>query len=226
MKHFIYKTTNLVNGKIYIGAHSAETYTDRYLGSGPLIKRAIEKYGRSNFKREIIAECVSAEVMYIVESHIVNRKFVDRPDTYNLQIGGSGSHRGRRVSWKPTPEQRDKMRKPRTPEARLNIRNAKMGTLNPQFGISLSEKTKAKMSASLKGRKLSADHIEAQVKSYKESIRKRPGWSDYDKIYELWVLHNKPGKTTFRRLAIEHGHPDISYQRMIDNFKKDEELND
>jgi hypothetical protein len=52
MKHYIYKTTNLINGKIYIGKRSHENpEKDRYLGSGRVLIQAIKKYGRENFKK-------------------------------------------------------------------------------------------------------------------------------------------------------------------------------
>lgn len=51
----IYKITNLVNGKIYIGQDSLDRYDiNEYAGSGIKIKRAIAKYGISNFKKEIL----------------------------------------------------------------------------------------------------------------------------------------------------------------------------
>lgn len=49
--HLIYKTTNLLNGKIYIGKHTTTNKEDNYLGSGIKLINAIKKYGRENFKK-------------------------------------------------------------------------------------------------------------------------------------------------------------------------------
>ena len=51
MYGYIYKTTNLINGKIYIGQHKSEEYDSSYYGSGKLIRRAIEKYGITKYHR-------------------------------------------------------------------------------------------------------------------------------------------------------------------------------
>ena len=42
---FIYKTTCLVNGKIYIGKHEGSE-NDNYLGSGEIFSLALRKYGK------------------------------------------------------------------------------------------------------------------------------------------------------------------------------------
>ena len=91
MYHFIYKTTNLINGKIYIGAHSTDNINDSYLGSGSILHKAITKYGRESFQREIIHFCETPDELYQLESEIVNEEFIARDDVYNVTLGGGGN---------------------------------------------------------------------------------------------------------------------------------------
>ncbi len=63
---FIYITTNLINGKKYIGQKKFETGNHKYrwknyLGSGVLFTKAIRKYGKGKFSREIISKAYSKE---------------------------------------------------------------------------------------------------------------------------------------------------------------------
>ena len=90
MKYVIYKITNLVNNKCYIGAHATKDENDRYFGSGTLLKQAIKKYGKSSFKKEILEVCSSQEHMYLRESELVNTSFVESELTYNIKLGGRG----------------------------------------------------------------------------------------------------------------------------------------
>lgn len=89
MHYLIYKITNNINGKIYIGQHQTEDLNDGYMGSGQNIKRAINKYGLENFTKEILYYCTDWETMNNMEEIIVDNEFVDRKDTYNLRLGGS-----------------------------------------------------------------------------------------------------------------------------------------
>lgn len=90
MYYVIYKTTNLVNKKYYIGAHEAKSLDDDYLGSGKILFRAIKKYGKENFARTILHFCASKEDMYKLEAEIVNESLVNDKTCYNLKIGGEG----------------------------------------------------------------------------------------------------------------------------------------
>jgi len=88
MFHTIYKITNIINGKIYIGKHSCIDIDDTYMGSGKYIKNAIRKYGIENFKKEILFVLETEEEAYKIESEIVNEDFLKRNDVYNIIKGG------------------------------------------------------------------------------------------------------------------------------------------
>lgn len=93
MEHmFIYETTNLVNGKMYIGYCNNPKNHKYYLGSGKRLKQAIKKYGRHNFKRKILEyhnnhnELINAEKRIIKE-----RNAVKDNNYYNILEGGNAS---------------------------------------------------------------------------------------------------------------------------------------
>jgi hypothetical protein len=86
MHYLIYKITNLVNGKIYIGKHKTNNIDDGYMGSGKLIKRVIEKYGLETLEKEILFEAESEEEMTDKERELVEIG----SHSYNLKEGGIG----------------------------------------------------------------------------------------------------------------------------------------
>jgi len=86
MFYTIYKITNNVNGKYYIGKHQTKDLNDGYMGSGKFIKRAIEKYGVKNFTKEIIHVFDNEKDMNDKEKELV----VVSEETYNLCPGGEG----------------------------------------------------------------------------------------------------------------------------------------
>ncbi|WPJ20664.1 homing endonuclease [Pseudomonas phage vB_PF_Y1-MI] len=156
---FLYKTTNLVEGYIYIGVHRG-TEADKYLGSGILLKRAIRKYGREIFSREILERFDSADAAYAREAEVVDEAFVKSPYTYNIALGGRG-HDGRNLS----EHTKLKLRKPKSDEHRAAISRGKTGLkMSDQtraeqsarrIGKTHTEETKQKMSALRSGRKAS-----------------------------------------------------------------------
>ena len=92
MYYYVYQITNLINGKIYVGKHKSAKHPlyDNYYGSGKQISAAIKKYGKENFKKEVLHFCSSLEEMSDREAEIVTEDFVKRKDTYNMHKGGPG----------------------------------------------------------------------------------------------------------------------------------------
>lgn len=90
--YVIYKITNLINNKIYIGKHETCNVNDNYMGSGKLIVAAIKKYGVSSFKKEILHIYSSYEEAANKEKEIVNIEFLNSKISYNLRVGGDGGN--------------------------------------------------------------------------------------------------------------------------------------
>ena len=90
MHYLIYKITNRLNNKIYVGKHKTDDKNDEYFGSGLLLGRAVEKHGKENFVKEILFECATEKEMNQRETDIVDVDFIARDDTYNVMLGGNG----------------------------------------------------------------------------------------------------------------------------------------
>ena len=86
MFYIIYKTTNKINNKFYIGKHITNDLNDGYLGSGKLLRRAIQKHGRQNFVREILHIFDNEDDMNNKEKELV----IVSENSYNLCEGGQG----------------------------------------------------------------------------------------------------------------------------------------
>ena len=89
---YIYKITNLINGKIYIGKRVGSVLDERYWGSGTKIKKAIKEFGLHNFKREILEWCSTKDILRDRERYWIFQLNARHPDFgYNVKKGGEGS---------------------------------------------------------------------------------------------------------------------------------------
>ena len=88
--HYIYKTTNLINEKYYVGMHSTNKLDDGYLGSGYKLRRSINKHGKENFKMEILEFFSDRSSLSDREKQLVNEELLKEPMCMNLVFGGQG----------------------------------------------------------------------------------------------------------------------------------------
>lgn len=121
---YIYLTTNLVNGKQYVGQHLSSEFDCGYKGSGFALKQAIKKYGWKNFSCKVLCWCrTQKEMDYREQCEIVFHSTFS-PNGYNLKYGGNG---GRLL--KQTREKISKTLSGRafTDERKQNISKSLMG---------------------------------------------------------------------------------------------------
>lgn len=85
---YIYLTTNLINGKQYVGQHSTNNMNDGYVGSGTIMLKAIKKYGKENFKVDVMQFCINQEEMDFFEDKYIIWYETMSPKGYNLRSGG------------------------------------------------------------------------------------------------------------------------------------------
>jgi hypothetical protein len=86
--HCVYLTTNLINGKQYVGDHSTDDLNDGYLGSGKYLVKAFFKYGKSNFKKEILEQFNTKEEAFIAQEKYIQQHNTLNPNGYNLSPKG------------------------------------------------------------------------------------------------------------------------------------------
>lgn len=166
----IYKTTNLVNGKTYIGKHKTKNLNDDYIGSGIYLMKAIKKYGRVNFQKEILFIFENESLMDDKEKEIVTAEFISSSLNYNAKLGGEGGFSKE--------------------ESQKGI-NALLNRYSPEERSTRSKNNFHKTGLS----KLSKDQISANGKKGAEIAkamgklgRNRPVWSEDEKLEQSKIM--------------------------------------
>lgn len=148
---YIYITENLINGKKYIGKRQKSKFDASYIGSGMRLKRAINKYGKENFKCTPIKWCKTLDELNESERQYIKEYDAQNSDMfYNISEGGDWGD----ISQGMTPEEYkrwgDRIRKHHIGTKKSDITKAKISKAHQ--GKTLSQETRAKLSELNKGK--------------------------------------------------------------------------
>lgn len=157
MYGYIYETTNLVNGKKYIGQHRSEKLDSKYYGSNKVLRSDIRIYGKENFSIKIIKECYSQEEMDKYEVYYIKLFNAHKSSMY-YNINCESGHcriknhsrkslekmsKSQREKWIKNPQLRIQHSKiisksrigmKHSKETKQKLREAKLGSKNPRYG--------------------------------------------------------------------------------------------
>lgn len=143
------------NGKVYIGQTCQKPEYRWGNGKGyktsPFIFNAINKYGWDNIEHQILFSNLDQLNADIIEEDLIYY-YKQIGKSYNLATGGK-VNRG----WKMSDEAKEKLRilntgRTHSDEAKEKIRLSKLGEKNPNYGKSLSEEIRQKISKAMKGK--------------------------------------------------------------------------
>ncbi len=175
----IYKTTNKINDKFYIGKD--ENNNEKYLGSGIHLIRAIKKYGRKNFIKEILEECSSREDLNEREIFWIKKLNAIKMG-YNLAEGGTGG-KTQKNAWNKglTKDTNDIVKRIGEKNRQhllgsIQSEETKRKRAEKRIGKKCSKETKEKMSIARRGRSLSEEtkeKIRFSIKNYMTAEKRK-----------------------------------------------------
>ena len=164
----IYKITNLINNKVYIGQHCGKN--KYYFGGGTILKSAIKKYNKENFKKEIIISGdFNQQLTDELEKHYIQlNNSTNKKVGYNIQKGGSSTSEERRLKQSNIKKDRKL-----SDEVKLNMSIAQKKRVTPEF----KEWCKNRMIGNkiMNGRKRDVGSIKKQSNtwSYLQSLKSK-----------------------------------------------------
>lgn len=183
---YVYRTTNLINGKTYIGQHQVvkdgEVNRKPYLGSGHILKEAVKKYGRGSFKIETLEWTSDFEKLNDLEIKYIAEERAKGKGEYNILNGGQGTGRGGVVCITDGNKVRQIPKNAVIPEGWTKGR------------CHLSDASRKKISEALKGQKQTPETIQKRKDSIQATIN-APGYVNPKK--------GKPSKLKGRKMSEE-----------------------
>lgn len=172
----IYRIKNLINNKTYIGQHKYTKLNDNYMGSGIRIVNAIKKYGRENFKKEIIISGdFTKEQIDRFERCMIFCERLNGKAEYNLADGGQGSkgchhsEEDRRKISEARKGRKPMIGKHHSVETLKKMSETRTGELNGMWGKHHNEEAKRKIGESTKRGLLGKPKTEEHRKKISEN---------------------------------------------------------
>lgn len=192
---YIYLTTNLINNKIYVGQRKSDKFIKAYYGSGVYFKKALKKYGKENFKVELITWSNNKEQSNMFEIFWIKTFDATNPEIgYNLCNGGRGTS-----GYKLSDETKNKL-------SEINS-----GDKHPKYGTHHSEETRKKISESNKGQKLSEEQKKKLSESHKGYIMPQEQKNNISKAHKGKIKTEEHLKNWSES---RKGHLTSEYQKM------------
>lgn len=150
--HYVYMIYNTINKKRYIGKRSCicAIEEDTYMGSGVLLKKAINKYGLENFEKRILKTFETEDEALEYEKHLIDKlNACEDSNYYNIASGGLGGDTKKGMS----ESQKEHVRQLLSIKFKgaNNPNFGKLGKDSPNYGRTVSKETRVKLSRSLKG---------------------------------------------------------------------------
>ena len=173
---YIYKITNSINGKIYIGQTiKSPEKSKSYYGSGSKITGEIYVYGKENFSKEILQECSNKEELDIYEEYWIELFDSTNPNIgYNCRSGGNKAKYNNEFKDKMSKVQSGKLNnfygKKHSDDSIKKMIEAKIGNKNYIFGKHHNDSTKSKLSKALTGIKRDKNTIDKMKTSAKNRV--------------------------------------------------------
>lgn len=180
MYYTIYITTNLINNKKYIGKHETESLDDDYLGSGLILNKAIKKYGRHNFKKQVIYVFDNNKDMMDKEVEMITEEVINSPEYYNIAYGGQGGcivlksgHPLYEITKKKISQTNSKNGKIISERQKELYVTGKL--IHPMLGKSQTEQQKLRVSQALKNKPKNKEAVIKQTQSIMKTLH-APGY--------------------------------------------------